>query len=79
MRPCWTSTTVSGGRSACGRALVDAARASFSIGQPYLVVAEFTSWRETAAAIAAGLGSEAVEWLDPDDALAVSTVSHRSF
>ena len=49
-------------------ALVDAARASLSTGQPHLAIAEPTSWRETAAAITAGLGSEPVERLDPDGA-----------
>lgn len=49
-------------------ALVNAARASLSTGQPHLAIAELTSWRETAAAITAGLGSELVEWLDPDEA-----------
>nr|WP_078315408.1 hypothetical protein [Mycobacterium sp. D16Q16] len=32
---------------------------------------ELTSWRETATALAAGLGSAKVEWLDSDDADAV--------
>ena len=49
-------------------ALVDAARASLTTGQPHLAIAEPTSWRETAAAITAGLGSEPVERLDPDGA-----------
>lgn len=49
-------------------ARVDAARASLSTGQPHLAIAELTSWRETAAAITAGLGSEPVERLDPDEA-----------
>ncbi|WP_229118506.1 hypothetical protein [Actinomyces israelii] len=49
-------------------ALVDAARASLSTGQPHLAIAEPTSWRETTAAITAGLGSEPVERLDPDEA-----------
>ncbi len=43
-------------RATCAQALVDAARASFSTGQPHLALAELTSWRETATAIAAGLG-----------------------
>ena len=49
-------------------ALVDAARASLSTGQPHLAIAEPTSWREATAAITAGLGSEPVERLDPDEA-----------
>ncbi|MDO4029219.1 prevent-host-death protein [Clavibacter michiganensis] len=50
-------------RETCSRELVDAARASFSTGQPHLAIAELTSWRETATAIAAGLASSPVEWL----------------
>ncbi|MCI9889746.1 prevent-host-death protein [Micrococcales bacterium 31B] len=51
-------------RQHCVRDLIDTARASFSTQQPHLVIAQFTSWRETATAIAAGLGSQPVEWLD---------------
>ena len=54
--------------------LLDAARASLSTGQPHLAITELTSWRETAAAITAGLGSE----LDPDGAEPAGVVlSHR--
>lgn len=53
-------------RKECARDLVDAARASFSTQQPHLAIAQLTSWRETATAIAAGLGSQPVEWLDED-------------
>ncbi|AZZ55388.1 type II toxin-antitoxin system Phd/YefM family antitoxin [Rathayibacter iranicus] len=52
------------GRARCARALVNAARASFSTGQPHLAIAELTSWRETAIVIAAGLGEDQVTWLD---------------
>lgn len=58
-------------RKECSRDLVDAARASSSTQQPHLAIAQLTSWRETATAIAAGLGSQPVEWLD-EDAVAVS-------
>ncbi|MGV9680842.1 prevent-host-death protein [Nocardia sp. NPDC003482] len=51
-------------RASCAQDLVDAARASFSTGQPHLAIAELTSWKETATAIAAGLGSADLEWLD---------------
>lgn len=54
-------------REQCSRDLIDAARASFSTHQPHLAIAKLTSWRETAAAIAAGLGSRPVEWLDEGD------------
>lgn len=55
------------GRAACAQALVDAARASFATGQPHVAIAELTSWRETATAIAAGLGTEPVDWLDANE------------
>lgn len=48
----------------CSRDLIRAARASFSTGQPHLAIAELNAWRETATAIAAGLGQTPVEWLD---------------
>ena len=53
-------------REQCARDLIDAARASFSTQQPHLAIAQLTSWRETATAIAAGLGTQPVEWLDED-------------
>lgn len=55
-------------RTTCAQDLVDAARASFSTDQPHLVLAELTSWRETATAIAAGFGRTDLQWLDADDA-----------
>ena len=51
-------------RDSCAGAVLAAARASFATSQPHLAIAELNSWRETATAIAAGLGKESVEWLD---------------
>lgn len=51
-------------RVTCAQDLIDAARASFSTDQPHLAIAELTSWKETATAVAAGLGSVDVGWLD---------------
>lgn len=48
----------------CAQDLVDAARASFAMHQPNRAVAELTSWKETASAVAAGLGKEPIVWLD---------------
>ena len=48
----------------CAHDLVRAARASFSTGQAHLAVAELNSWLETAPAVAAGLGTSPVEWLE---------------
>lgn len=63
-------------REECTRDLIDTARASFATQQPHLAIARLTSWRETATAIAAGLGSQQVEWLNEDDD-AGSTVAER--
>lgn len=54
-------------REQCARDLLDATRASLATHQPHLAITKLTSWRETAAAIAAGLGSEPVTWLDADE------------
>lgn len=53
-------------RALCSRELLEAARASFATGQAHLAISELTSWRETATAIAAGIGAAPVEWLDDD-------------
>lgn len=55
-------------RETCAQDLVNAARASFSTDQPHLAIVELTSWKETATAIAAGLGNADLEWFDEDDA-----------
>jgi hypothetical protein len=61
----WMLALSEADRDACAQDLVEAARASFSTGQPHLAIAELTSWRETATALAAGLGARhSVEWLD---------------
>jgi PHD/YefM family antitoxin component YafN of YafNO toxin-antitoxin module len=57
-------------QNACAQEVLDAARASFSSGQHHLAVATLTSWRETAAAIAAGLGGEPIEWHTVDTPVA---------
>lgn len=64
-------------REECARDLIDTARASFSTQQPHLAIAQLTSWRETATAIAAGLGSHSIEWLDEDDEAAGDAVVDR--
>lgn len=54
-------------RITCAHDLANAARASFATEQPHLALAELTSWRETAIAIAAGLNDSEIEWLDIDE------------
>lgn len=43
----WMLALSSQDRATCAQDLVDAARASFSTGQPHLVLGELTSWKET--------------------------------
>ena len=54
-------------RRQCAEDLVDTVRASLATGQSRLVARKLTSWKETAAAVAAGLGRTPVEWLDEDE------------
>ncbi|KXO91172.1 type II toxin-antitoxin system Phd/YefM family antitoxin [Tsukamurella pseudospumae] len=63
----WMLALSAADRSRCAQDLVDAARASFSTEQPHRVLSELTSWKETATAIAAGLGQSDHEWLDDAD------------
>jgi hypothetical protein len=51
-------------RKQCADDLVTAARAALATGQAHLAIAELTSWRETAVAIAAGWNNIEPEWLD---------------
>lgn len=51
-------------REACAREILDAARASFATEQPHLALTELTSWKETAAAVAAGLSNTDLQWYD---------------
>jgi PHD/YefM family antitoxin component YafN of YafNO toxin-antitoxin module len=47
----------------CANDLFAAVEASLATGKAHLAISELTSWRETANAIAAGLGQDPVEWL----------------
>ncbi|MGK9149323.1 prevent-host-death protein [Plantibacter flavus] len=52
----------------CAADLLRTSRASFATNQAHLAIAELTAWRETADAIAAGLGTDLViEWITDDD------------
>jgi hypothetical protein len=69
----WMLALSSANQPACAKAVLAAARASFATNQPHLAIAELTAWRETATAIAAGLGENPVEWLEnPSEAGSVS-------
>lgn len=65
----WMLALSEADQDACAKAVLAAARASFATNQPHLAIAELTAWRETATAIAAGLGREPVEWLDEAEAV----------
>lgn len=54
-------------REACATEVLRAARASFATGQAHLAIAELTAWRETATAIAAGLGAAPPDWLNTEE------------
>lgn len=65
----WMLALSQADQDACAKTVLAAARASFATNQPHLAIAEFTAWRETATAIAAGLGTKPVEWLDGAEAV----------
>lgn len=54
----------------CTRELLDAARASFAVGQPHLALVEYDAWRDTATAIVAGLANLEPDWLDGTESVA---------
>lgn len=60
----WMLALSTADQQTCAKDILTAARASFATNQPHLAIAELTAWRETATAMAAGLGQEPVEWLD---------------
>lgn len=60
----WMLALSTADQQTCANDILTAARASFATNQPHLAIAELTAWRETATAVAAGLGHEQVEWLD---------------
>ena len=66
----WMHALSPEGQVQCSHDLVNSARASFATEQAHLAIAELTAWRETAFALASGLGQTPVEWLD--DAMAVA-------
>ncbi|MEO8222441.1 MAG: prevent-host-death protein [Specibacter sp.] len=65
----WMLALSSADQEVCAINILTAARASFATNQPHLAISELTSWRESATAIAAGLGKGPVEWLDDSEAV----------
>jgi len=62
----------------CARDLIDAARASFSTLQPHLAITKLTSWRETAAANAAGVPVPLKDGYTLDADMFIQTVNQNS-
>ena len=60
----WISTFKPDGQEECVNALIDAARTAFATNSPRVAMMTLIPWRETAFAIAEGLGDEPVDWLD---------------
>lgn len=60
----WMLALSANDRATCAEEILIAARASFATHQPNLVLIEITSWKETATALAAGLGNADLVWLD---------------
>ena len=60
----WISALILEDRELCSAELVAAARAALSKGRPVLALGALNSWRDSAEAIAAGLGADPVEWLE---------------
>ncbi|GAA3599248.1 prevent-host-death protein [Klugiella xanthotipulae] len=48
----------------CAKDIIDTARAAFVVDQPFLIVTEIKSWRDTAEAVGAGWNSLPVTSLD---------------
>jgi uncharacterized protein YbaP (TraB family) len=63
----WMLALSNADRATCAQDLVDAARASIATDQPHLAITRLTSWKETATALAAGLGAVDLVWLETDD------------
>ena len=63
----WMLALSQADRESCAQELIDAARASFATEQPHLALVEFTAWKETATAVAAGLGQEETDWLNDSE------------
>ena len=63
----WMLALSESDREQCADDILSAARASFATNQAHLAIAELTAWRETAIALAAGLGTTQVDWLESED------------
>lgn len=48
----------------CAMEIVATARGAFDVNQPGRILTEIAAWRNTAEAVAAGLGNERLDWLE---------------
>lgn len=60
----WMSALSPEDRELCSAELVATARAALSRGRPSRALGALNSWRDSAEAIASGLGADPVEWLE---------------
>ncbi len=60
----WIGVFKPEGQEECVHALINAARTAFATNSPRVAMMTLIPWRETASAIAEGLGDEPVDWLD---------------
>ena len=60
----WVVTLSREDQEDCARETLEALRVRLSRGNVHRVHTTIISWRETAEALAAGLGDTSVEWLD---------------
>jgi PHD/YefM family antitoxin component YafN of YafNO toxin-antitoxin module len=60
----WMLALGNADREQCAADILRASQAALATHQPQLAVAEVTSWRETAMAVADGVAGEHTEWLE---------------
>ena len=63
----WIGVFTPEGQEECVNALIDAARTAFATNSPRVAMMTLIPWRETAFAIAEGLGDEPVDGLDESE------------
>lgn len=65
----WMLTLGNADREQCAADILRASQAALATHQPQLAVAEVTSWRETAMAVADGVAGQQTEWLEKPEAV----------
>ncbi|WBU36740.1 prevent-host-death protein [Homoserinibacter sp. YIM 151385] len=62
----WIKLLSEGDQATCAAEIIATARGAFAIDRPERIVTEIAAWRSTAEAVAAGWGTDSVEWVDDD-------------